>query len=608
MVLAAFLSFLVVTLSQERGAAVANARLVTDNTSRLMQEHMVATIQSVDLELLHVRSRLSPDNLGGTRPGSSHSIGKAQDLHRLLKEGLEHVPQIRALHVIGPNGDYIYSSEDALPPVNVADHPYFQSQRDSSTDELIIPAPVISRSTHKWVLPFNRRIEFDDGRFAGIVIAFVDLDYLSTFYSSLNVGAHGTLVLRDRELRLLARYPANDEKWGQSISQHHAEPYLRQGLREATYVAKGQVDDTLRLYTYRQVGNYPLYVFAGLAEDDFLTDWCRRVLYYSMLGFIVTALVLSLIVVARRNRRQHDSLLGELIVREHELECHRDHLEEEVSERTRQLSDTEERIRLILESTADGLLGFAPDGRITFINKAACNMLGYSSEALVGHDAHEAIHHSFPDGTTYPREACPMLHALEPGTTIRHDTEVLWRADGTALPVSYACTSIARGDQVLGVVLGFTDISARVELDAARQRYEDEILKAKEAAESANRAKSSFLANMSHEIRTPMNAIVGITYLLLHKETDIKQRQQLTKISDAAHHLLSIINDVLDFSKIEAGKLQLEEVDFELETIFEQACALISDRAGGKGLEVTYRLDNKLPQVVRGDSLRLSQV
>jgi PAS domain S-box-containing protein len=606
--LAAFLSFLVLTLHQERDAAQANARLRTETTSRLMQEHMVATIQSVDLALLHVRSHVDPDDLGGMRSGRNSSLGKAQELQRLLKDGLGRVPQVKALHVIGSSGDYVYSSEDALPQANVFDRSYFQAQRDSRTDALLIPAPVLSRSIHKWALPFSRRIEFADGRFAGIVIAVVDLDYFSTFYASLNVGAHGTLVLRDRELRLLARYPASEEKWGQLISQHHAEPYLKQGLREATYMAKGQVDDILRLYTYRQVGNYPLYVFAGLAEEDFLTDWRQHALYYGVLGFIVASLVLSLILFARRNRRLHDSMLAELMLREHELERHRDHLEDEVKERTRQLSDAEERARLILESTADGLLGFAPDGHITFINKAACNMLGYAPEALIGRDAHEAIHHSFPDGKPYPREACPMLHALEPGTTVRHDTEVLWRIDGTALPVSYACTSIGRAGEVLGVVVGFTDITARTELDAARKRYEEEILKAKEAAESANRAKSSFLANMSHEIRTPMNAIVGITYLLQHKEADIKQRQQLTKISDAAHHLLSIINDVLDFSKIEAGKLQLEEVDFELEATFEQTCALISDRAGGKGLDVTYHLDHKLPQVVRGDPLRLSQI
>jgi len=237
-----------------------------------------------------------------------------------------------------------------------------------------------------------------------------------------------------------------------------------------------------------------------------------------------------------------------------------------------QLRESEEQVRLLLNSTAEAIYGIDLDGRCTFSNAACARLLGYGNpESLLGTHIHDLVHHTKPDGTPYPVQECPIYKAFQRGAATHVDDEVLWRADGSSFAAEYWSYPVCRGGRVVGAVVTFLDITER-------KQAEEEVRLAKEAAESANLAKSQFLANMSHELRTPLNAVILYSELLQEEAEDAGVQDfipDLEKIRTAGQQLLALINDVLDFSKIEAGKMEVQPETFDIAAMLQDVTTTV---------------------------------
>ncbi len=291
-----------------------------------------------------------------------------------------------------------------------------------------------------------------------------------------------------------------------------------------------------------------------------------------------------------------------IVDRTRELRDLNKQLQIDIEERKRveqDLRDSEERFRLISESAKDAIVMIDHEGYVHYWNQSAERIFGYTSKEAYGKKVHDLI---APE-----RYAFFYTQGMErfqrTGEGEIFDTAVELNAltkSGKEIPVELTVSKLVFHGK-LHVIAIIRDISER-------KQAEEELKQSKRAAEQANQAKSQFLANMSHEIRTPMNAIMGMVDLALNTELDSEQREYLDIVKESADALLMLLNDIIDFSKIEAGKLDLEKVEFHLQSSLSEMLRTLSIRARQKNLELLFYVSPEVPTLLIGDPARLRQI
>ncbi|MCE0483354.1 MAG: response regulator [Methylacidiphilales bacterium] len=269
-------------------------------------------------------------------------------------------------------------------------------------------------------------------------------------------------------------------------------------------------------------------------------------------------------------------------------------IQQQTEEKLRQ---SEARFREVVDIPGKFVWEITLDGKTLFISDRVQEVLGYTAEEMMQRGFFEGI---VPEDAVIT--TAKFYYAAQKGQRF---SDLEFRAltqDGQEIWLSARGAPLHDDSEKL---IGYRGICEDI---TERKQIQQEVIAAKEAAESANKAKSEFLANMSHEIRTPMNAMVGMTGLLLGTNLNSEQRDYAQTIRQSADTLLTIISEILDFSKIEAGKLDLEDHPFDLATLVEEAIDCVALQASEKGLDLYWQIAPEIPPGFTGDITRLRQI
>ena len=260
-----------------------------------------------------------------------------------------------------------------------------------------------------------------------------------------------------------------------------------------------------------------------------------------------------------------------------------------------EIAEREERIRLLLDSTAEAIYGIDLSGVCIFCNSSCARLLGYESPAaLVGKQMHPLIHHTKPDGTPSSPERSPIYEAMRRREGTHVDDEVIWRADGTSFPAEYWSHPILRNDEVIGAVVTFLDVTER-------RKAEQEILEGVQRREQ-------FLAMLSHELRNPLAAILSATRVLeAASRADEACQEAGQVVTRQANHMSRLLDDLLDVARITRGRITLRNEVVDLRDTARSAIEALGPFMAERKTNLTVDMPDE-PILVLGDGTRLQQV
>jgi PAS domain S-box-containing protein len=416
------------------------------------------------------------------------------------------------------------------------------------------------------------------------------------------------------------------EAYGDAIAET-AKKMFREGQSLPAVETVAQARD---IYDWRQIEKWRIPANRFPAGSDirnrkisFWQQHLHKIILVSAVILLQTLLILALSINMIRRKRVETALSAA-------EKKYLDHLEEQVKERTEEIEQTNKKLlleigertrtekalvisenmyRVLVESANSIILRWTSKGEITFINQFAQQFFGFNLDEIIGQNIIGTI---VPEVETSGRRISGLVEDIvkNPAAYEGNVNENV-KKNGQRVWVAWTNRPLTDENSQLVEILSIgTDITKLVEAEKELRDTMEELDRAKERAESADRLKSAFLATMSHELRTPLNSIIGFTGILIQRlggPLNDEQDKQLNMVYNSARHLLDLINDVLDISKIEAEQLKVVSEPFNLRNSVEKIIKSSQPLADKKGIDLSVSIAPEIVEI-NSDCRRFEQI
>jgi PAS domain S-box-containing protein len=461
---------------------------------------------------------------------------------------------------------------------DLADQDYFATHRGNSDSGTRFGPIERARADGPPYFTMSRRLETRDGQFAGVVVAYIDVEALAREFDRLRTHPESSLALIAADGTLVTRAPYSPDFVGQAVLYPRRTAGGRKLSGDADSVVfhrPNALDGISRLIAQSRLDRYPFTVGTTITESAAFARWRREWPQLALVWSLVTlATVAGGLMLARQAKRTREA-------------------REAFSDASRDLDF----YKYALDHHA--IVGITdPSGRIVHANDKFCEISKYAREELIGRN-----HRILNSGLHSKEFFRDLWRTIGRGEIWRG--EIRNRAkDGSLYWVDTAIVPLmdTRGKP-------FRYFAIRIDI-SHRKRMEEDLIAAKTEAEAANRFKGELLANTSHELRTPLNAVIGFSEIMKTEAfgpLPPRYRDYAADIHTAGRHLLRLVNDILDVSAIDAGKLELHEETLDLTDLLKGVIRLIRHRAEAGMIDLREDIAEGLPRLF-ADERRVKQI
>jgi two-component system, cell cycle sensor histidine kinase and response regulator CckA len=345
------ISLMIMSLRQSRDQYEKRAAVITVDLAQVLDEHIDSIIDKTEIILFAAVEEFEQKSARG-------GIDR-RELVAFLNRMVSRMPELERLVVANAHGRVVYHTGPYVEALtDVSDREYFLHLRHNPGAGLHISRPIRSRVSGRRVIIFARRINLSDGSFAGTVSAALSQDYINRLFTSINVGPHGAIELRDGELGLIASCPESAGTGSiigeKKVSREMAELF-QAGKKKGTYKTITPVDQVERTYSFRRLSQYPLYIAVGLADSDYLKEWRNEVAKITVAALLFLLVTLFSALMIYKGWRSRTAMIGALA-------------EQEVKYRT------------VADYTYDWEYWLGPDGAFRYISPSCGRITGYDAE------------------------------------------------------------------------------------------------------------------------------------------------------------------------------------------------------------------------------------